>query len=109
MNVAEVADVLVRVKSAGREQVEQALSWLQAGGLTVVATNETIARLAGDIRSRHYHHRNCPISICDCVALATALVLDEQLATADPSLAEVGRQEGAVVVALPDSAGRRPD
>jgi len=108
VNLAEVVDVLVRVKSFRRDQVDQAVSWLQAGGLRVVATSEPIARSAGDLRARHYHHRDCPISLCDCVALATAQALDERLASADPALAAVARQVGVSVVALPDSRGQRP-
>jgi PIN domain nuclease of toxin-antitoxin system len=108
VNLAEVIDVLVRVKSFPRRQVGQAVSWLQAGGLAVVATDERIAQVAGDLRARHYHRINCAVSICDCVALATAQTLGEGLATADPALASVARADGTPLIPLPDSRGRRP-
>src|SRR2546429_1361687 len=107
VNLAEVVDVLVRVKSFHRDQVAQAVSWLEAGGLTVIATTAEIARSAGHLHARHYHHKICAISLCDCVALATARALDERLATADPALTAVSHREGVALIELPDSAGRR--
>jgi PIN domain nuclease of toxin-antitoxin system len=107
VNLAEVVDVLVRVKSFRRDQVDQAISWLEAGGLTVVATTDVIARSAGDLRARHYHNRTCVISLCDCVALATARALDERLATADPALSAASRRESVALIPLPDSSGQR--
>lgn len=65
--------------------------------------------MAGRIRADHYDRRLRPISLTDCVALATARALDEPLATSDPVLIEVARSEGAGVLGLPDSAGRLPD
>jgi predicted nucleic acid-binding protein len=107
-NLAEVADVIVRVKSWRRGRADLALSWLTAGGLDVVSTDEQIARLAGDLRSRYYDRTACPISICDCMALATAQVLREQLATSDSALASVARSERTPVIPLPNSRGQRP-
>lgn len=45
--------------------------------------------------------------MADCVALATAMALDRQLATSDPALLSAAVDEGCQVVALPDSQGRR--
>jgi predicted nucleic acid-binding protein len=108
INLGEVFDVMVRVKSWPRGRVALSLSWLKAGGLDVVPTTEQIARMAGDLRSRHYDHAACPVSLNDCVALATAQVLNERLATADRPLARSARSEGTPLIALPDSAGQRP-
>jgi PIN domain nuclease of toxin-antitoxin system len=108
VNLAEVLDVMVRVKSFRREQVDHAIGWLRAGGLEVVPTDDAIGLRAGELRSRHYHHQRAAVSICDCVALATASVLAQGLATADPALASVARAEGTKLVPLADSQGRRP-
>jgi PIN domain nuclease of toxin-antitoxin system len=107
-NLAEVADVLVRIKAFASDQVLQAVSWLRAGGLDVTPTDDVIALAAGELHARHYHHRRCPVSLCDCLALATAALLRERLATADPALAVVARTEAIGLVPLPDSSGRRP-
>jgi predicted nucleic acid-binding protein len=50
-----------------------------------------------------------PISLADCVALATARALHEPLVTSDAVLIEVARSEGCEVIGLPDSALRLPD
>jgi PIN domain nuclease of toxin-antitoxin system len=108
VNLGEVFDVMVRVKSWRRGRVDLALSWLTAGGLDVVSTNEQIARTAGDLRSRFYDRTACPVSLSDCVALATAQLLREPLATADTALAASAQLEGALLIPLPNSSGQRP-
>jgi PIN domain nuclease of toxin-antitoxin system len=108
VNLGEVFDVMVRVKSWPRGRVDLALSWLTAGGLDVVSTNEQIARAAGDLRSRLYDRTTCPVSLNDCVALATARLLREPLATADAALAASARSERTSLISLPNSRGQRP-
>jgi predicted nucleic acid-binding protein len=49
-----------------------------------------------------------PLSLADCVALATALALGQRLATSDPALIATARDETCDVVALLDARGRRP-
>jgi uncharacterized protein with PIN domain len=104
-NVAEVIDVLVRFRSQEIERVEERLDWLIAGGLEVAAVDDGIARRAGAVRARHYHSRQRPISLADCLALATAQEFDDMLATSDPHLLETATAEGCRVRALPDSRG----
>lgn len=108
INLGEVFDVMVRVKSWRRGRVDLGLSWLTAGGLDVVSTNEQVARKAGDLRSRLYDRTTCPVSLNDCVALATAQLLDEQLATADGPLAASARLEGTRLIPLLNSRAQRP-
>lgn len=104
-NVAEIVDVLVRFRSQGIERVEERLDWLIAGGLEVTAVDDGIARRAGAVRGRHYHARQRPISLADCLALATALALGDVLATSDPHLLDTATAEGCRVRPLPDSRG----
>jgi predicted nucleic acid-binding protein len=107
-NLAEVVDVMVRAKSWRRGRADLAVSWLTAGGLDVVSTDERIAHVAGELRSRYYDRTLCPISMCDCIALATAKILGEHLATADTALAATSRSERTPVIPLPNSRGQRP-
>lgn len=104
-NVAEIVDVLVRFRSQEVAPVEERLDWLVAGGLEVIAVDDRIARRAGAVRSRRYHARQRPISLADCLALATALALDDVLATSDPHLLDTAIAEGCRIRALPDSRG----
>ena len=69
LNVAEVIDVLVRMRGRTVAEVAEKLDWLAAGGLEVVAVEESIGRAAGRIRADHYDRRRRPISPADCVAL----------------------------------------
>ena len=108
MNVAEVVDVLVRVMGRTYEAVSEKLDWLSAGGLVVVPVDESIGRSAGRIHARRYHRRDRPLSMADCIALATALTHRQPIATSDPPLAAAAAAEGCDVVPLPDSQGRRP-
>lgn len=104
-NVAEIIDVLARFRSQGIERVEERLDWLIAGGLVVTAVDDGIARRAGAVRAHHYHVRQRPISLADCLALVTALGLDDVLVTSDPHLLDAAIAEGCRVRALPDSRG----
>lgn len=98
----------MRVAGQPEEAIFRRLDWLASDGLTVVAVDESIGRLAGVLRARHYRRTGTAVSLADCVALATARRLDEPLSTADPALAAVARAEGVPVLALPDSQGRVP-
>jgi PIN domain nuclease of toxin-antitoxin system len=108
INLAEVVDVLVRINGRPIDAVMEKLDWLTAGGLESVDVDEGLAIAAGRIRAKHYERVNQPLSLADCVALATAVAMNEPLATADPPLAAAAADEGCKIVALPDSRGRRP-
>lgn len=101
INVAELVDVLVRAHDRSSEDVTERVDWLVAGGLEVVPVTEEIGRSAGLLRSAEYHRVRRPLSLADCVALATALGRDEALATADRPLSEAARSRGVRVHRLP--------
>jgi PIN domain nuclease of toxin-antitoxin system len=105
ITMAEVIDVGVRGRSQRVEAMEDRMSALMAGGLEVVAVDEEIARLAGALRSRHWDANLRPVSMADCVILATAMRVHEPVASADRSLIAAARAEGHPVVALLDSHG----
>ena len=64
--------------------------------------------LASELRAAHYHRAKMPVSLADCICVATAISLGTDLATTDPALAAVARAAGVEVIALPNSAGVIP-
>jgi hypothetical protein len=57
------------------------------------------------LRARHYHRRERAISLAACVAAETARALNASVASADPHLLDMCRDEGIAVLALPDGNG----
>jgi predicted nucleic acid-binding protein len=108
LNEAEVLDVMVRLRSRSADEVTEKVDWLVAAGLQVIHVSQAIAREAGRIRAAEYHRQRRPVSLADCVALATAVMLGDDLATSDPGLAAVAEAVGTSVVRLSDSQGRLP-
>lgn len=109
VNLAEVVDVMVRRKGRTAAEVSDRLDLLgRWEALQVVPVDRALAARAGTLRASHYHRSRRPVSVADCVAAATAEGLGEALATSDPHLAAMARDEGVEVVPLPDSRGRRP-
>lgn len=108
VNLAETIDVVQRVHGYDQGEVRVVLEPLLLDGtLEAVVSTEVEAWLAADVRSRHYDKKGRAVSIADCFLLAHGLS-GEVIATSDPPLADVARDEGVDVVALPDSGGTRP-
>jgi PIN domain nuclease of toxin-antitoxin system len=107
-NLAEVADWLARIGGRPQDAVRDRIDWLIVGGLAVEPVWVPVARLGASLRAQHYHRTDMPLSLADCFCLATAITLETGLATTDPHLAQIGRDLGVEIIALPDSTGRRP-
>jgi PIN domain nuclease of toxin-antitoxin system len=107
-NIAEAIDVLVRVHGHPLDAVDERVGWLLVSPLTVIDADERIGRLAGRLRATHYDRKERPISLGDCLCLATALATGHRIATADSALAAVAHAEGVELIGLPDSGGRLP-
>jgi len=107
VNVSEVLDVLVRHQGWPADAVEEKVRWLTAGGLQVVVVDEAVALRAGRLHARHYHRTRRPLSLADCIALATAMSLGQRLATSDPALLAGAAEEGCRYTALVDARGQR--
>jgi PIN domain nuclease of toxin-antitoxin system len=107
-NLTEVIDVLVRVFRNDLGAVEARLVPLLVTTMPVIGIGEAEARRAAQIRITHYHRRDAPLSLADCLLLGTAWVLGAAVATSDVPVASSARSEGLEVVALRDSAGQRP-
>lgn len=104
LGLAEVVDHLIRL--AGADEDEAVLDIAQLGLDSPPPVAASLALRAGRLRARHYHRKNRAVSLADCVAAETARSGRSSLATADPHLLDVCRDEGIAFIALPDSDGR---
>jgi predicted nucleic acid-binding protein len=107
-NLAEAIDQLVRVQGAPRNEARRQVNLLIAGGLEVEPVWLPTVSLAASLRADHYHRTKAPLSLADCICLATAVRLGAALATTDTALANAARTAGVEVIALPNANGRRP-
>jgi len=107
-NAAEVLDQLVRVFGRDADDVHADLALLANTGMQIVPVTSDIGLMAGRLRAKHYHRERLAVSLADCVAAATALSSQLQLATSDPALASLVRAEGGEICALADSSGVKP-
>ena len=105
VNLAEVIDVLVRVGGQAEEAVNNAIDLLIVGGLEVQPFWLPEARYAAAVRSRLYGRSTAPLSLADCVCIATARTLGAKLATADGVFADAAMGSGVAVIRLPNSEG----
>jgi PIN domain nuclease of toxin-antitoxin system len=104
LGVAEVLDHLVRLMGADEEEAALDLAQL---GLAAPSTVETgVALRAGLLRARHYQRKTRAVSLADCIAAETSRPEGYRLATADPHLLDLCRDEDIGVMPLPDSTGR---
>lgn len=104
LNRAEVIDVLGR-RGALVDEVGADIDMLDIDEIEVT---RDIADLAARWRAAHYHRVERPISLSDCIALASAASIGEPLATSDRVLAEVAMRVGVVIVPVPNSSGVSP-
>jgi PIN domain nuclease of toxin-antitoxin system len=104
LGVAEVLDQLVRL--VGVDEEEAVLDVAQLGLAAPPPIEIEVALQAGLLRARHYHRKERAVSLADCVAAETARPAGFHLASADPHLLDLCRDEGIGVVALPDSTGQ---
>jgi hypothetical protein len=88
--------------------VRDKIELLMVAGLEVEPVWLRVMWFATTLRAEHYHRARAPVSLADCICVATAISLDTDLATTDPALAAVARAAGVEVIPLPDSAGVSP-
>ncbi len=106
LNLAEVIDRMARLAGADPDEVESDVTLL---GIDRAPIDADALVTAGNWRARHYHRRDCAVSLADCVAGVSAIELGAELATSDQHCADMVRAEGGAVLALPDSSGQPPD
>lgn len=104
VNAAEVIDHLIHVRGAAPGDAVLDVAQL---GVDVIAVDERIATRAGLLRAQHYHRRDRPVSLADCIAAAASILVPEidTIATADPDLLDLIHEEGGLVHPLPGSDG----
>ncbi len=107
-NLAEAIDVLVRRHRVDEALLRSVLGPVLGESVTVVAIDEAIAWAGAAIRARRYHRARSPLSLGDCLLLATAASRDGRVRTSDRDLIAAARAEDVEVIPLPDSTGRRP-
>lgn len=103
--VGETVDHLVR--RMGADEDEAILDIAQLGVAPPRPLDTATALRAGLLRARHYHRRDRPVSLNDCVVIETARAGAGAVASADRPLLATCAEEGVSVVALPDSHGER--
>ncbi len=103
LGVAEVVDHLVQL--AGVTEEDAALDLAQLGLTNPDPVDADLALQAGLLRARHYDRRSRAVSLADCVAVEVVRSLNSAVATADPHLLDLCRDEGIGVAPLPDSNG----
>jgi uncharacterized protein with PIN domain len=108
LNLAEVVDVMTRIFGSSLDDVLATIAVLEGGGLEIVPVDRSIGIHAAQIHACHYDRASSPLSMADCVALATAAAVGEPLATSDEPLAIAASAVGVPTIGLPDSQGRLP-
>ncbi|MBA2460997.1 MAG: PIN domain-containing protein [Actinobacteria bacterium] len=106
VNLAELIDQLVRVDGRDPQRVDALVQPLVDEKLRVRSPSGADAWRAALIRARYYDRKTCALSLADCFLLAATG--DESIATSDQPVAGVARAEGVTLIALPNSAGERP-
>jgi len=99
-NLAETLDVSQRLHGLPVSRTMEVLEPLFEDALTTIALDLHLARRAGEIRARHYHRVDRPLSLADAVLIASAQPAD-RIATADPHVLAVAGAEGLTPVELP--------
>lgn len=93
LNLAEVVDVFGRRSPSGYAEAQRAIEPLVAEVIALRPLTPAVAWRAAQVRIAHYNRRDRPLSMADCVLVASAEQGDT-LATTDSDLLEVIAAEG---------------
>lgn len=108
VNLVEVVHRVSRSLGIGSGLVMESLLAMVGDGLEVVACDLDIGLLAGVVRADHYDRTDLPVSLADCVALATAQRRADRLVTSDAHLVRLAGRLEVATHPIPNSSGRRP-
>ena len=103
LGVAEVLDNLIRITMVDEDEAVLDLAELELNDAIPVSSE--IAMRAGILRARHYHRTARAVSLADCVAAEVARTFTAPLATSDPHLLDLCRDERITALPLPDGNG----
>jgi predicted nucleic acid-binding protein len=98
-NAAEVIDICLRVQKFDDEQLYRVMLPLLDNVVEVIPGTLTMAWRAAELRARHYNVRSRPVSLPDCMLIASAASGD-RVATKDQAVLDVARAEGVAVLPL---------
>jgi PIN domain nuclease of toxin-antitoxin system len=107
MNVLNRAEVINRLARRGAP-ADTVAADLDTLGISFESLTVEVADRAAKLRTEHYHRSRRPLSLADCVALATAMELGSALATSDVHLATICAEVGCPVVEISNSKGFYP-
>ncbi len=103
LGLAEVVDHLARL--VGVTDEDAVLDVAQLGLDAPHELDEDTAIQAAFLRARHYNAKSRQVSLADCAVASTARARRTAVATSDPHLLDLCRDEHIEVIALPDSNG----
>ena len=107
LNLAEGIDVLQRTGGHGGEGFRASIEAFVVTNLEVVGLDLERAWRAADLHAARYHRRRSPVSLADCVLIASGSPGDH-VASSDGAILRIASGEGLEPIPLPDSRGRRP-
>ncbi len=88
VNVSEVLDVVQRTRGMSEQVAWAGVEPFLERMVDALPLTVAIARRAGSLRAAHYHRVRRPLSLADCVLLASGAPGD-RVATADPHVLAV--------------------
>ena len=68
---------MTRIYHRAHADTLDALMLIETGGLEIAVVDHDIGVAAGRLHARHYDRKTSPLSMADCVALATSAALGE--------------------------------
>ena len=107
MNVLNRAEVIDRLARHGAVADDVAAD-LDTLGITFQPLSIEVADRAATLRSLHYHRAERPLSMADCVVIATAMISGASVATSDVHLAITCKKIGCEVVEVANAMGHYP-
>jgi PIN domain nuclease of toxin-antitoxin system len=108
VNLAEARDQLHRKRGTGVDGAT-ATDELVRRGLEVVPCDLRLAVDAAELRAAHYHGKQFPISIADCIGVATARQVGGALVSSDADQCALAVLAGVDVHPIANSFGVRPE
>lgn len=102
-NLTEALDVCARRYGLPVDRAMEILEPLLESEIRWVPVDIAVATRAASLRAAHYHRERRPISLGDALLLAAA-GRDGTVATADPDVLAVARDEELTVIELPSQA-----
>jgi predicted nucleic acid-binding protein len=99
VNYGEALDRLVRARRIPEPRVRAAFEPLLDSSLRRIDVGFGLVETAVRLRAKHYHRERRPLSLADCICIASA-GSDGAVATADEAMLAVAEAEGIRSVAL---------